>query len=99
MVKKKAPKKRTATVRSKAEWTTAEWNGHPQFVCAYCRFDVLDDVEKMKRHIEDVHRGKQAASAQSLPAKVDDVFEVELKEIDSTVDPDGNVHKTYTVKE
>ncbi len=29
----------------------------------------------------------------------EDVFEVELKEIDSTVDKQGNVHKTFTVKE
>ncbi len=28
-----------------------------------------------------------------------DVFELELKETNSKVDPDGNVHKTYTVKE
>lgn len=85
------------------------WAGLPQWRCLLCGFDTLDEQAMLE------HAGEHAGSPQRVdltpeqnpplpfPAveggEEEGVFEVELKEIGSTVDEQGNEHKTFTVKE
>lgn len=98
------------------EWVVGSWKGHPQYVCVYCKYDVLDDVEKIRQHIQEKHgapiapqvrpsvlvadkRGNDVTNQVSIAGGLDGVFEVELKEVNSTTDKDDIEHKTFTIKE
>ena len=84
---------------NEAPYEVGTWSGMPLYKCKLCRFDTLS-AEKIVAHLEEHRLGKIPRQA-TPPGEGEpgEVFEVELKEIDSTVDADGNVHKTYTVKE
>lgn len=89
-----------------ATYVIGTWAGLPQWRCLLCAFDTLDEQE-MIEHAE--AHGLGTAIFPPEPPPLDpapdkegeeaDVFEVELKEIGSTVDKQGNEHKTFTVKE
>ncbi|RJP53624.1 MAG: hypothetical protein C4583_04360 [Anaerolineaceae bacterium] len=87
------------------------WAGLRQYRCLSCEFDTLDE-NAMFEHIEAHRLGtvnqppadptpSPSPNATSAFGEGDDaeVFEVELREIGSTVDEQGNEHKTFTVKE
>ena len=99
-----------ASQKIKAEARTYEvgtWAGFPQWKCLLCAFDTLDE-DAMIAHAE-AHRDgtwNQTPPPEPNPPplpqreeELGEVFEVELKEIGSTVDEQGNEHKTFTVKE
>lgn len=89
-------------------YTTGTWNGLPHFTCCACAFDTLEE-EVMRAHVKGHETPTVAPSVaarhlppieeQDLAENDNDVFEVELVEIGSTVDAQGNEHKKYTVKE
>lgn len=85
--------------KAEAPYELGAWSGMPLYKCKLCRFDTLSQ-EKIIAHLEEHRLGKistqQQPPSQEVPGEV---YEIELKEIDSNVDQDGNVHKTYTVKE
>jgi len=44
------------------------WNGMDKWNCKLCSFDCLDE-EKMKRHIEDVHKLHLKKKIEKIPVK------------------------------
>ncbi|MFZ5856782.1 MAG: hypothetical protein ACOYZ6_08125 [Chloroflexota bacterium] len=98
------------TAESEARtYEVGTWAGLPQWRCSLCGFDTLDE-QAMLEHAE-AHR-LQAQNPPPSPTpdpspnsenlgrgELEEVFEVELKEIDSTFDEQGNEHKTFTIKE
>lgn len=97
------------------EYTVGTWSGRKHYQCKLCVFDVLEDEMAMLRHLVQAHNSEAAlvrlvdretseptATAARPEGDAGDgaeVLEVELVETGSHVDADGNVRKTYTIKE
>lgn len=93
-----------ALQKAEAEAKTYEvgaWAGFPQWRCLLCGFDTLDE-QAMLEHVEAHKKGTLGADMQVSPdspthspspigeGEEAEIFEVELKEIGSTVDEQGN---------
>lgn len=95
-------------------YVVGNWAGLPHFSCVHCGFDTLDEAA-MLEHIEAHRLGTVNLPPDLTPNPTPapspfstnengeggqaDVFEVELEEIGSIVDEQGDEHKTFTVKE
>lgn len=89
------------------EYAVGAWAGKPHYTCMLCLYDTLDE-SMMLRHIQAVHHPlpapKRGNDVTHQAANEDDgdlngMFEVELVEVESTTDEQGNEHKIYTIKE
>lgn len=91
-------------------YSIGAWSGLPQYRCGLCEFDTLDEPVIIE-HVE-MHKVGYSAAPPPAPPQIqeqdlergdssdsDDVFEVELVELDSTMDAQGNEHKKFTIKE
>ena len=95
-------------------YTVGLWANLPQYVCQKCGFDTLN-AGTMQEHLFWQHsviveiEGADSSTPPPTPPQIEEhdlergddeeVFEVELEETGSTVDEQGNEHKTFTVKE
>jgi len=94
-------------------YTVGLWSGLPLYKCLLCKFDTLDE-DAIFQHIETHQlsklkspssilvadkRGNEVTDQIASDGDSDGVFEVELKEVESTTDEQGNEHKTFTIKE
>lgn len=89
------------------------WAGLTQYRCKFCKFDTLHQ-SVIVSHIAETHMKNADASTASETSTrsplseetqvspegdLNGVFEIELEEVSSTVDEQGNEHKTFTIKE
>lgn len=92
-------------------YQTGAWAGIPQYRCGLCKFDTLHE-HAIIDHLREVHLiGKipptvaetstnhDQETNQGADGDLNGVFEVELKEVSTTFDEQGNEHKTFTIKE
>ena len=97
-------------VTQPVHYDIGSWAGIPQYRCKLCKFDTLHK-DLIEQHIKETHL-KVLNPAPSVNAttnnetdqvspegELNGVFEVELKEVSSTTDEEGNERKTYTIKE
>lgn len=95
-----------------ALYEVGQWAGKPHYKCLLCKFDTLEE-DVILIHIQTHFGGSQTKpSVLAADKRGNDVmdqvtsdgdlngmFEVELKEVDSAIDEQGNEHKTYTIEE
>ena len=94
-------------------YEVGSWSGLPQYRCLLCKFDTLNE-DTIFKHIEETHqlgkqqspsvlvadkRGNDVTDQVSSEGDLNGMFEIELKEVSSTTDEQGNEHKTFTIKE
>lgn len=91
-------------------YQTGAWAGIPQYRCTLCNFDTLHK-DVMIDHLQVVHHiGKKAVvpsataanndvTDQGADSDLNGMFEIELEEVSSTTDEQGNEHKKFTIKE
>lgn len=103
---------RNDVTASRTPYEVKLWKGLPQYVCVICGFDTLSE-NAIFTHIEahqlapvspqpppNLPHPSTSAGTPPLRTEEDDgVFEVELIEVDSTMDAQGNEHKKFTIKE
>lgn len=91
--------------KKELEYNIGQWRGHPHYQCKSCPFDTLSQDE-IEGHVA-LHRPVRKRAAQPVDSTLkperaggaDEVFELELEEVSSFSDEDGNEHKQFTVKE
>jgi hypothetical protein len=86
-------------------YTVGTWAGKTQYRCVLCAFDTLDE-DAIFAHIETHRLGTPPPTPPQIQStdlergeEVEEVFEVELEEVSSTIDEQGKEHKTFTLKE
>lgn len=97
-----------------AEYSVGVWSGQAHYQCDLCAFDALEKAA-MLEHLVNAHNSEKAleellgnnVAPPPAPPQMEehhlergeDVFEIELKEVDSAVERDGDEHKTFSVEE
>lgn len=105
MAKRKASK----PAAPPADYIIGEWRGHAHYACKLCPYDVLDNEQAMIDHVK-LHQARPGEPARPVEVQEPErvlpndeaaagIFEIELEEIGSSVDENGDVHKTFTIKE
>lgn len=103
-------KKASKAEETETLYVVGTWAGQPHYTCLNCKFDTLE-LQVIEQHVVRHRPGNR--TPQTAPRGIDNVdhqatadsgdlnqvFEVELQEVDSTIDEQGNEHKTYTIKE
>jgi hypothetical protein len=92
------------TIESTPLYTVGRWKGLPHYKCELCKFSTLNEGA-MAEHIEKRHMDPLRPQLNPGPApegdsgNTEEVVEVELREISSTVDAEGVEHKKFEIKE
>jgi hypothetical protein len=98
--KKKEPAKAPKYETQEPKYILKPWKGMQHYECTLCSFDTFSTsaiFDHIASHQLVSRKPVQPVEAQQNPEQAGEAFEVELEELSSFTDAEGNQHKQYTL--